>query len=195
MRLKAKWIILFGTVFVAAGLGLFVFTKISASKLQKQTNEILNKTKAAMPELSVGSVDEYSLMQMRVIEIIGEDIIGIIEFENMNVTLPIGNNWNNEDEKFYPKRLGGTVYDNSLVIGGCDMKGQFEILKEIDQGYKITVTDMTGAQFRYEVKDIIRKKSANADSFKEDNADLSLFVKDSQSSDFIIVRCLNVNSN
>jgi len=93
---------------------------------------------------------------------------------------------------WYPKRFSGTVYDNSLVIGGYYCKGQFDCLTRLDNGNIITVTDMTGAQFSYEIKDIIRKKDVDSKFLNNNSFDITLFVYSPKSFDYIIVRGSNV---
>jgi len=195
MRINSKWVILFGSIIIACGLGLLIFIKISEDNVQNQTAGILTVIEEVLPSNSDGSVGDYSSNVMPVMEIKGEDIIGVIKFKTLGVSLPIGDEWDNEDNMSYPKRLSGSVYNNSLVIGGYDSKGQFDCLKKLDIGNRITITDMTGAQFKFEVKDIKRKKSIEENSFRSENTHLTLFVRDSNSSVYIIVQCINLGSN
>lgn len=189
MRLKSKWIILFGVLIVVLGLGLFACTQISIFNLEKQSASILSKAKEILPQKTVGTVDEFYLKSMAAVEINGEDIIGIIDSDDLDMSLPLGFRWE-KNSISYPKRFSGSVYDNSLVVGGYYCEGQFECLTRADIGQGITVTDMTGAQFRYRITDIKRKKSASADFLKDDNYDLTLFVRNPMSSEYIIVRCI-----
>ena len=195
MRLKSKWVILFGILFISCGLLLLVFTQISVNSVEKHSKEILSQIEGILLEKTGGTVDDFSYMQMPAVEIDNEDIIGVIEFKSFGVSLPIGDKWENKKSVSYPKRFSGSVYDNSLIIGGYDCKGQFDCLEKLDIGNRITVTDMTGAQFDYEVKGIERKKSADVDILKEKTSDLTLFVRDSKSLDYIIVRAINVRGS
>lgn len=192
MRLKSKWIILFGILAVACGLGLFIFTQISVNNAEKQSAKILSQIEKILPQKTNGITDVLSYMQMPAVEIDGEDIIGVIEFKELNVSLPLGNKWDENESISYPKRFSGTVYDNSLVIGGYYCKGQFDCLTRLDNGNIITVTDMTGAQFSYEIKDIIRKKDVDSKFLSNNSFDITLFVYSPKSFDYIIVRGSNV---
>ena len=195
MRLKSKWIILFGILAIVCGFSLLIFTHISVNNFKKQSAQILLQIEEIMPEKTMGAVDDYSSIQMPAIEISGEDIIGVIEFEPFNLSLPIGSKWEKSKNISYPKKFSGSVYDNSLVIGGYYCEGQFDILKRLNIGNRIIVTDMTGAQFNYEVKDIKRKKSAEIDFLTDETADLTLFVRDSKSLEYIIVKSVNAGNS
>ena len=186
MRIKSKWIILLGSLALACGLGLLIFTQATVGKMQKQSEELLLQAQRMITDKTVGTAYEYSEAKMPAAQINGEDIIGIIEFNSPRVILPLGDGWKKGIS--YPKRFSGSVYDNSLVIGGYYSAGQFDCLKKTDIGGTVTVTDMTGAQFSYRITDIKRKKSADADFLKDSAYDITLFVRDTKSLEYIIVR-------
>ena len=194
MRLKSKWVILLGILGVVCGLALLAFMQISINSAAKRSAEIIAQTEKILTEKTVGATNEFSFVQMPAMHINGDDIIGVIQFESLGVSLPIGDKWE-KNRISYPKRFSGSVYDNSLIVGGYYCKGQFDCLSRLDIGNRVTVTDMSGAQFSYEITDIKRKKSADADSLNGSSSHLTLFARNSKSLEYIIVSGVNVNGD
>ena len=73
-----------------------------------------------------------------------------------------------------------------------DYEEQFACLKQLDMGNRIVVTDMTGAQFFYEVAWIERQKSVDEGKMDNGEFQLSLFVRDTLSMEYVIVRCHSI---
>lgn len=134
-------------------------------------------------------MDSYSVMEMPVLEIEGQDFSGIVDIPAFGLMLPIYNTWDSRKVTSFPCRFYGTVYDGSLIVGGSDQEGQFDCFEKIQNGSTVIITDMTGAEFYYTVVRIDRAKSAEADILINEDADLTLFVRDAYSLDYIIVRC------
>lgn len=190
MRSKSKWFLLMGALLILCSLGLMLFTMNATKNAQKNATDMLARLEEILPPRSIGAKDNYSSMQMPVLELDGEELIGIIEIPEWNVSLPIDSTWNTKELYSLPQRFSGTVYDDSLVIGGMDQAGQFDCLKKMDIGNIVIVTDMTGAQFSYTVERIERKKSAAAEVLEDEQSNLTLFIRDASSMDYILVRCM-----
>lgn len=191
MRSKSKWIILLGMLLLACSLGILLYTQFSAQKAQKTSADTVALLEEILPPKSLGVVDNYSSMQMPCLEIDRIEIVAVLEIPDWNVALPIRNSWDAKTLISGPQRFAGTVYDGSLIVGGMDQVGQFDCLKKLDIGNTIIITDMTGAQFSYTVERVERKKSADIEVLADTQSNLSLFVRDVSSMDYIIVRCTN----
>jgi len=190
MRSKSKWVLLLGIMLILSGLGLMLVTRNAARNAQKEIAEMMVQLEEMLPPRSAGAKEQYASMQMPVLELDGREIVGIIEMPEWNVSLPIGGTWNTKNLHSFPQRFSGTVYDDSLIVGGMDLEGQFECLKKMDIGNTVIVTDMTGAQFSYSVTYIERKKTAEAEVLEGAKDGLTLFIRDVNSMDYIIVRCI-----
>ena len=79
------------------------------------------------------------------------------------------------------------------VIVGYDQPGQFDFLDEVSDQTMVKITDMTGQEFCYTVDCVERSDSAQAEILIDDKADLTLFVRDAQLLEYIIVRCVMRN--
>lgn len=189
MHSKSKLILLLGAVFIFCGLGLLVFSINATKNTQKKAADMMERLEEILPPRSMGIKDDYSSMQMPVLELDGIEVIGIVEIPEWNVALPFISTWNTKTFHSLPQRFSGTIYDDSLIVGGMDQAGQFDCLKKLDIGNEIIVTDMTGAQFSYVVERIERRKSAEAEVLEDEQSKLTLFVRDASSMEYIMVRC------
>lgn len=178
-----------GICLIICSLALLGGSKLLAFKAQSLTASVVEEIEALLPERMEGSMEEYTNMNMPVIQIDGQDFSGLIEVPAFGVTLPIFNTWDSAKITSFPCRFYGSTYDGSLVIGGSDQSGQFDFCSKIDLGAYVCVTDMTGAEFDYRVTKISRSKTADAEVLVNDQPGLTLFVRDQYSLDYIVVRC------
>jgi len=117
------------------------------------------------------------------------DYVALVEIPSINLTLPVADGWNSRKLYRSPARFYGSCYDHSLVIGGADNSHQFSFCDKIDTETVITVTDMTGTQFSYTVSRVDRSKSAESNWLICSDYDLTLFCRDTNSMEYIAVRC------
>ena len=176
------------------GLGLILLSLILliGSKgldlyLRKQTQQLARHLEALLPLAGTGTPDDYSSAELPVLQLDGEDFSGLIRIPSFGVTLPMGHSWSSTGK--YPCRFWGSLYDGTLVVGGKDKTGQLDFCDRMDIGEQILITDMTGVQFRYTVSRIDRSRHADADILLKDEWDLTLFVRDAISLDYILIRC------
>ena len=188
MKLRKLFRVL-GCVLILASLGLGAFSLIRTNQAKERCADAVQRIQALLPSPTAGIMDQYSSMAMPVLEVGGQDYVCLIRIPVFGVTLPVKNGWNQTAVSLGPCRFSGTVYDGSLIIGGADQTGQFDFFDRLDLDDKITVTDMTGAEFHYAVTRIDRAKSADAEALNRHEADLVLFVRDALSMEYLIVRC------
>ena len=101
----------------------------------------------------------------------------------------MANEWNQQKLFQGPARYWGSVYDNSLVIGGMDDVNQFGFCDKIAHDTVVTVTDMTGVTFNYTVCIVSRTQQADAQWLMDEEYDLTIFCYDMYSMEYIAVRC------
>lgn len=186
---KRNPFLLLGFWMVLLSLVLLVGSGLLNRFHQKQTAEIIRQIESLLPQAGTGSPHDYSSAELPVLQLEGQEFSGLIRIPSFGVTLPMGSSWDSRDISRYPCRFWGSMYDGSLVIGGKDQPGQLDFFPRLDPGEKIIVTDMTGIQFHYTVTRIDRSKHADAENLITDDWDLTLFVRDSTSLDYILVRC------
>ena len=189
MRRRGNLFLIIGCLLVAASLALLAYSRIHGEQARKHNAETVAQIASIIPPRSDGAMDSYSNMEMPVLQISGEDYIGMLDIPAFGLTLPIGSSWDTGKVTTYPCRFWGTVYDGSLIVGGADQPGQLDCLDQIWDGSVVTVTDMTGGVFRYVVSRVERSKTAAAEVLTDSGADLTLFVRDAYNLEYIIVRC------
>lgn len=181
-----------GVLLVAVGCLLALGTELLGEWNRRTTENLGQQIRASLPRITEGNPENYTDMDMPVLQLEQEDFCGLLQVPAFGVSLPIGANWKNNVVSRYPNRFWGSAYDNSLIIGGSGRKDQFAFCGKLDLGDEIRVTDMTGAQFSYEVAAIDRSSHANMDVFQQKQSDLILFARDNMTLDYIIVRGLFV---
>ena len=186
---RNKLLLSIGLVLVAASIAAIAFLEISAGVAQKQAETIVGRLEAVMPKPHAGIKDELTNMTMPAFSVDGKDFIGVLEIPSLGRTLPVFSKWDTGSLGRYPCRFTGTAYDGSLIIGGSDRAGQFRGFDTLNVGATVTVTDMTGAVFTYEVKRIDRASHAGAEVLTRGEYDLVLFVQDAFAMEYIIIRC------
>ena len=153
-----------------------------------ESKETVKRMEELLPERSIGVPQAYPDPNMPVLEIKDRDYVAMIEVPSFDVSLPVANDWDG-DLASSPDRFYGSVYDNTMVIGGADADGQFSFCDRIEVGAVITVTDMTGAQFRYRVTLVERSNTAEKEWLASSEYSLTLFCRDAYSMEYVAVRC------
>lgn len=178
-----------GLILIICSLVLLVGSRVYEARAKQTAAAVVEKMEALLPEKSEGSMESFTNMSMPLLQIDGLNFSGLLEVPAFGVTLPIYDAWEASRTWSFPCRFSGSVYDGSLVVGGSDQAGQFDFCSKLDLGAYIRVTDMTGAQYEYEVTRIVRSKHAGSEKLDGDEPGLTLFVRDRYSMQYIIVRC------
>lgn len=178
-----------GLLLIAASLCLLLSRELLGWYYCRQNELLADQIETMLPKTTTGIPETYSNSDMPVLELGGEDYSGLLQVSGFGVHLPIGNEWSISSSNKCPCRFWGSVYDHSLIIGGSSQKGQFDFCRKLDLGDTVSVTDMTGAIFFYEVTGIDRRGHADMKTFRESDGDLILFARDSSTLGYLIVRC------
>lgn len=189
MKRIGKVCFLLGCVMILFSLALLGYSQFHARMAGRKAAAISETIQDILTVRTTGIMDSYSCMEMPVLQIEDQDFCGLLEIPGYGITLPIYDTWDAAKTNCYPCRFWGSTYDGSLIVGGSDQTGQFDMLDQIQNGCVVSVLDMTGAEFDYTVSWVQRSKEASAQALLEEGWDLTLFARDSTSMDYIIVRC------
>lgn len=190
MRRNSKAIFVLGCLLIACSLVL-LFLLQAQTKQAKRTNiEIVQTMETILTDRREGITDLERGTEMPALELRGEDFIALLEIPSYGLKLPVCGIWEKGKVASYPCRFCGTAYNGTLIIGGYDQPGQFDFFSSIPNGVIVTVTDMTGSTFSYVVDRVERSNTAQAEVLVDDGADLTLFVRDAQLLEYIILRCV-----
>jgi len=189
-----KWLFRFclisGICLILGSLVLMGWNQLRLESGNRQSAQILSVLLEGLPGKTIGvpGLDRDNHKPAR--QIRGRDYVALLEVPSYGIELPVAANWDADELYICPGRFSGSVYDNSLIIGGTDHNGQLAFCSRIGHGEAITVTDLTGRVFSYRVSAIGRSSSADAVWLTEGEYDLVLFCRDAGTMDYIAVKCV-----
>ncbi len=181
--------IVLGVLLIAAGLTIFIVSKISGRQSLADNREVCDFIENILPPRTPGIKEERSNPEMPVVSYEGQDYAAILEIIKHGVKLPVSAYWNKRSVNHVPCRFTGNPYDGTLIIGGVDQTGQFDFISDVDIGDKIVLTDMRAQEFTYTVATVRHAKNAKAETLIDPDYDLTLFAKDAKTGDWLLVRC------
>lgn len=190
MKRRIPLLLILGSCLIAFSLCLMIAVQFRLHSGTKNCQKVITEMHKLLSDRTPGISGAYSDPGMPVLEISGADYVALIEIPSQGIALPVSNQWNSMGLFDSPARFSGSAYDKSLVIGGVDYPGQFGFCDKIEQGASVAVTDMTGAQFLYNVSRIDRAKRAESQWLQNEGYGLTLFCRDMYSMEYIAVRCV-----
>lgn len=180
---KAKALIFAGIALILLSIGALLYLRWADTRSENTARQILQQLDEVLPPLHPGTRDAYRVMEMPVLEIDGRDIIAIVEIPAVSLRLPVQSNW--EQDRDLPRRFSGSVYNDTLILGGT--AAQFACFARIPNDTEVILTDMTGAVFTYTVERIGR--SPHADMQTLQGSSLTLFAPQQTNLEYILLRC------
>ncbi len=188
-KLITKFLSFFGILLIVGAVSLTVFQSVGQRMTAESNGEIVKQLFALMPTVHSGPRDDRVDMTMPMLEIDGENFVGILEIPLYEKQLPVCGGWSRHKVSSFPCRYDGNLYDGSLIIGGSDGAGQFDFMKTISMGDFVFLTDMMGGRYCYRVDWVEKTSDASAENLRSDGADLVLFARNSYSLDYTVVQC------
>ena len=173
---------------VSAVVGVVIW-QVGIHRAAADCEKTLEQIRALTPQSRPGVADDRVNTAMPMLEIDGENYVGIIEVPKFGTALPIAAQWNANRIGRHPCRYTGSIYDGSLIIGGSDNAGQFDFMKLISGGDAVYVTDVTGGRYAYVVTEIHKTDRVSASELSTQTADLVFYARNTYSLDYTIVQC------
>ena len=186
---KGTIFLLLGIILILASLAMLVFAQYQTRQSEGEAAHVANTIDSLLPERSSGFPGMYSNSQMPVLQVEGNDFIALVDIPGFGITLPVGSSWDTGKLSSYPCRFWGSLYDNSMIIGGSGQSGQFDFFDRLSPGASIVVTDMMGCEYSYSVTRIDRTHSATYERLCEGAFPLVLFAGNRYATEYLIVRC------
>lgn len=185
--MKRKLLLTIGLCLMLSGALLFGVSQWMGNMSESQCRDTVALMEARLPERTPGIPGLYSNVQMPVLSLNGKDYSALLAVPGHGVKLPVVHLWEDRGLLNAPCRFSGSLYDGTLVIGGTDRTLDF--CKRLDIGDEIRITDMSGMEFRFSVTRVERTTTASAEKLMKEEYDLTVYVKDSYSMEYILVRC------
>ena len=189
MGLKRNTAFVAGLLLVLCSFAVLLGSGIHDYVVQQRAEKLVERMEALLPERTEGTMHTHADGVMPVLQLDGVDFSGLLHFPDLQRTLPIQGSWEKEAVFSNPCRFWGSVYNGNLVIGGGDQLGQFDFFHQLQPGSQVVVTDMTGTEFSFRVRQIDRATQAGADFLIREDTALTLFVRQRYSLEYLVVRC------
>lgn len=189
MRRSSKFILIAGCVLIAVSLLLLIMLHLQTRRAMRTDAEVVQIMEDILGQRREGQLDYERDAEMPALEVSGQDFVALLEIPHYGLKVPVCAVWDRGKVTSYPCRFHGSAYDGTLIIGGYDQSGQFDFFDRIQDGAPVILTDMTGSEFTYVVTRVERSKTAQAEVLMAGEADLTLFVRDAQLLEYIILRC------
>lgn len=135
-----------------------VRAKLNASLVEEQPDYVRNPD-IEMPVETIG----------------GNDYIGILEIQELNLSLPIMSEWSDSKLCKAPCRYDGSVYSGDIIIAGHNYSRHFGKLKNLKIGSKARFTDVNGNVFEYRVSGMETLGKYDVDKMRSGEWDMTLF--------------------
>lgn len=182
-------VIIIGAVFLVAAAGLLFF---NMRGLDIDTAKALASIDELMPNISDSVPQEKGNNVMPSMEIDGESYVAVLEMSTHKYRVPVRSVWDEKAVKAVPCRYSGSVYNNSLIIALSDEEGQMDFVNNVNAGDKLTITDMRGERFSYQVTKIENRNEIDKEKLNSGEYDLTLLVEYSGYTDYLYIRCDNI---
>ena len=185
-----KGFLLLGALFLLAALALTGYNLWDAHRADKAAQETVEElhdaieAEPAAPELT---------QEMPVVEIDGNDYIGVLSFPSLSLELPVMAEWDYARLKIAPCRYDGSYFTGDLVIAAHNYAKHFSPIKWIAPGAEVILTAADGAVRRYTV---LSTETLSPTQIEEmitpDGWDLTLFTCNLGGQTRCAVRCAQI---
>lgn len=167
--------------------------QIEASRADKDINTGENTGAETESQPETAGTQEAGEEAMPVLSVDGLDCIGTLKIPDLELTLPILNDWSYELLKSAPCRYSGSIQDNNLVIAGHNYRTHFQKIKWMKAGQKVTFTDLNGNEYQYEVISVDEIDGEDVEGMLAGDWDLTLFTCTTSRVARAAVRCRRIN--
>jgi sortase A len=138
---------------------------------------------------------KYPDVEMPVSLIDGHSYIGRVEIPDLDLSLPVMDEWSYPNLKISPCRYSGSVYKKNMVIAAHNYSTHFGNIKNLKQNSNVVFTDMDGNSFVYNVAAIEVLDPTDVDDMKNSGWDLTLFTCNRSGKKRIAVRCMEAEES
>ena len=183
--MKHKIFIIIGAALIVIATAVLIFWQWGIQESQEQAEIYVDEIRNVLPEIRDAAVEERRDNTMPVLSVEGTDFVGILEMPRYQSVLPVCASWGEN----YPSKFDGSIYDRTIKIGATTQAGQYDFYREISAGDSVFFTDMGGNRYAYTVADIRYEDNADMETLERKDADLTLFIKNIYSFEYIILFC------
>lgn len=212
---KGKGLIITGLLLIAAALCLIGYNVLenchagrAAAKALEQLLPLMGETipeegrytvdYGDLSEIGAGEIEypDYLLdssIEMPTVMIEGLNYIGVLEIPELELKLPIIEEWSYRRLNIAPCLFEGCVYKDDMIICAHNYEYFFGHLHSLSLGSELSFTDVDGNVFRYRVTEITIYTSPYAEEMEEGDWDLTLFTCTVGGAARVMARCERIS--
>ncbi|MBR1554065.1 MAG: sortase [Oscillospiraceae bacterium] len=178
-----------GITLLISALSLCVYNINEDKKGGEQAKTVLEEIKAEFPEPSetipaeikydlFAEYETLSAPTEPVIQIDETIYIGVIAIPELEIELPVMNEWSYPNLKISPCRYQGSYLEDNMIIAAHNYRSHFGRIGELHSGSEILFTDASGKIWNYEVDNIQTVGGTDVDAMQfgsGEDWDLTLF--------------------
>ena len=179
---------------ILLGIGLILVSTVTFAAWrwniidsEKKAEGYVSTLQSLIPKPSDAPLEERRDNTMSVLPVGSTDFVGLIEIPRYESLLPVGAEWGNVSK--YPCRLNGSIYNGTIQIGATTQKGQYDFYRELSVGDTVAYVDMEGNRYTFEITSLRHEKHADVKALTREEAQLTLFIKNIYSFEYLIVFC------
>lgn len=166
---------------------LLIYNYFKTQDRAAMGTEYVNLIQDIIPEPYSAVIEPRSDNKMPSLSIDNENFVAIIDFPANSRAFPVITN--SDKSNVFPRLYSGSIYDSTIIIAASNKKGCIDFAQEISVGDTVLLTDMTGGKYSYQVADIKYRKKAGDTTLNAIEDDLTIFIKNCYSFEFIILYC------
>ena len=210
MNAKAKTglaCVCLGVALLIGALGLYQSNRREAMEAEAASMEIVAQmaeaitaehaqgalSPAEMPSELFPVEEPFVDTTMATMEIDGYRYVGFITIPDLDLELPVMEEWDYDRLKIAPCRYSGTLLGGDLVIAAHNYLSHFGHLMELAVGSEILFTDVNGGTTRYRVAELEILQPTAVEDMTAGEYDLTLFTCTYGGATRFTVRCLREN--
>lgn len=176
-----KLLISLSIIILTVSIILIVYLNIKVSLNKRKNDKFLEIYNQVFVDNDFNYSDDLSFP---VLEMNGNNYIGVINTLKDNLLIPIESSCNN---LFTSIKSMCKYYDENFTIMGTNLKDSFNFYKKYDVNDKIIFINNLGSAFEYRIKAI--KRISKLNNIKNYNEDLIIVIKDYYSLEYILFIC------
>lgn len=127
------------------------------------------------------------------VDVEGESCIGILSIPDLDLLLPVMEEWSYPLLKKAPCRYSGSVYQNNMSICAHNYARHFGNLNKLPIGAKVVFTDTEGNKFSYEIESFEHIDPYDYDTVEKNADSLLLFTCTPGGAMRVVVKCRKID--
>ncbi len=167
-------LIAIGAVLILSALLLLGYNRLESDRAAQNAEKLLHEVHEKIPKEPQPALQPEE-PQASVIEVEGYPCIGTLAIPDLELELPVLDDWSYKRLKVAPCRQFGSAQTDDLVIAAHNYKRHFGLLKTLPQGTPVTFTDVNGTVYNYQIDRVQTLQPTDVELVENSEAELVLY--------------------